>query len=150
MVKLCCKSENNELIKYIEIQKSELDRIIKLESEVPDSLRKIHESTKNLASSDIIKIYDEPAQFVFDLYWIVVDILHDKFNDYELGLIINCIKKIMFSYQEKVQIFSKDKDRNREKETLKILRAEVKKYKYMLSDLSKLYVLKSKELTKKK
>lgn len=140
MRKVYKEKEQNDLITSLAISRKDLEKIIELESDVPVSLKELLEKNKDTEAE--IKIVDiNDVIFIYNLNWIVDEYMHDFFSETEVEIAIKYVNKVIYEINEKAEIC--------DKETLKLLKNELKKYKYMLAELRKILTLRRKEPPKR-
>lgn len=134
------RNENDDSLTSILVTKKDLEKIIELEKDVSESLKKLLEKNRNLKSLDTIQVNDiNDIAFIYQLNWILDDYNHGNFSETEIEIAIKLVTEKILKFQEQAKLFSKDK------ETLQALKNEIKKYKYMLTELKKLLTLRRKE-----
>lgn len=134
------KNENDDSLTSILVTKKDLEKIIELEKNVSESLKKLLEKNKNLKSLDTIQVNEiNDIAFIYQLNWILDDFNYGNFSETEIEIAIKLVTKKILESQEQAKLFSKDK------KTLQALKNEIKKYKYMLTELRKLLTLRRKE-----
>lgn len=134
------KNENDDSLTSILVTKKDLEKIIELEKNVSESLKKLLEKNKNLKSLDTIQVNEiNDIAFIYQLNWILDDFNYGNFSETEIEIAIKLVTKKILEFQEQAKLFSKDK------KTLQALKNEIKKYKYMLTELRKLLTLRRKE-----
>lgn len=140
MRKVYKEKEQNDLITSLTISRKDLEKIIELESDVPASLKELLEKNKD---TDVeIRITDiNDIIFIYNLNWIVDEYMHDFFSETEVEIAIKHVNEVIYEINEASKIS--------DKETLKLLKNELKKYKYMLAELKKLLTLRRKEPPKR-
>lgn len=134
------KNENDDSLTSILVTKKDLEKIIELEKNVSESLKKLLEKNKNLKSLDTIQVNEiNDIAFIYQLNWILDDFNYGNFSETEIEIAIKLVTKKILEFQEQAKLFSKDK------KTLQALKNKIKKYKYMLTELRKLLTLRRKE-----
>ncbi len=134
------KNENDDSLTSILVTKKDLEKIIELEKNVSESLKELLEKNKNLKSLDTIQVNEiNDIAFIYQLNWILDDFNYGNFSETEIEIAIKLVTKKILEFQEQAKLFSKDK------KTLQALKNEIKKYKYMLTELRKLLTLRRKE-----
>ena len=134
------EKEQNDLITSLTISRKDLEKIIELESDVPVSLKELLEKNKDTEAE--IRITDiNDIIFIYNLNWIVDEYMHDFFSETEVEIAIKYVNGVISKINEKAEIC--------DKETLKLLKTELKKYKYMLAELRKVLTLRRKEPPKR-
>lgn len=134
------KNENDDSLTSILVTKKDLEKIIELEKNVSESLKKLLEKNKNLKSLDTIQVNEiNDIAFIYQLNWILDDFNYGNFSETEIEIAIKLVTKKILESQEQAKLFSKDK------KTLQALKNEIKKYKYMLTEFRKLLTLRRKE-----
>ena len=138
------RNENNDYLTSILVTKKDLEKIVELERDVPESLKELLEKNRNLKNLDKIEVFDiNDIAFIYQLNWILDDFNYGNFSEIEIEIAIKYVSNKVLEFQEQAKKFSKDK------ETLQILKNELKKYKYMLTELRKLLTLRRKEPPKR-
>ncbi len=138
------RNENNDSLTSILVTKKDLEKIVELERDVPESLKELLEKNRNLKNLDKIEVFDiNDIAFIYQLNWILDDFNYGNFSEIEIEIAIKYVSNKVLEFQEQAKKFSKDK------ETLQILKNELKKYKYMLTELRKLLTLRRKEPPKR-
>lgn len=138
------RNENNDSLTSILVTKKDLEKIVELERDVPESLKELLEKNRNLKNLDKIEVFDiNDIAFIYQLNWILDDFNYGNFSEIEIGIAIKYVSNKVLEFQEQAKKISKDK------ETLQILKNELKKYKYMLTELRKLLTLRRKEPPKR-
>lgn len=138
------RNENNDSLTSILVTKKDLEKIVELERDVPESLKELLEKNRNLKNIDKIEVFDiNDIAFIYQLNWILDDFNYGNFSEIEIEIAIKYVSNKVLEFQEQAKKFSKDK------ETLQILKNELKKYKYMLTELRKLLTLRRKEPPKR-
>ena len=138
------RNENNDYLTSILVTNKDLEKIVELERDVPESLKELLEKNRNLKNLDKIEVFDiNDIAFIYQLNWILDDFNYGNFSEIEIEIAIKYVSNKVLEFQEQAKKFSKDK------ETLQILKNELKKYKYMLTELRKLLTLRRKEPPKR-
>lgn len=138
------RNENNDSLTSILVTKKDLEKIVELERDVPESLKELLEKNRNLKNLDKIEVFDiNDIAFIYQLNWILDDFNYGNFSEIEIEFAIKYVSNKVLEFQEQAKKISKDK------ETLQILKNELKKYKYMLTELRKLLTLRRKEPPKR-
>lgn len=138
------RNENNDSLTSILVTKKDLEKIVELERDAPESLKELLEKNRNLKNLDKIEVFDiNDIAFIYQLNWILDDFNYGNFSETEIEIAIKYASNKVLEFQEQAKKFSKDK------ETLQILKNELKKYKYMLTELRKLLTLRRKEPSKR-
>lgn len=138
------RNENNDSLTSILVTKKDLEKIVELERDVPESLKELLEKNRNLKNLDKIEVFDiNDIAFIYQLNWILDDFNYGNFSETEIEIAIKLVTEKILKFQEQAKLFSKDK------ETLQVLKNEIKKYKYMLTELRKLLTLRRKEPSKR-
>lgn len=138
------RNENNDSLTSILVTKKDLEKIVELERDVPESLKELLEKNRNLKNLDKIEVFDiNDIAFIYQLNWILDDFNYGNFSEIEIEIAIKYVSNKVLEFQEQAKKISKDK------ETLQILKNELKKYKYMLTELRKLLTLRRKEPPKR-
>ena len=138
------RNENNDSLTSILVTKKDLEKIVELERDVPESLKELLEKNRNLKNLDKIEVFDiNDIAFIYQLNWILDDFNYGNFSETEIEIAIKYASNKVLEFQEQAKLFSKDK------ETLQVLKNEIKKYKYMLTELRKLLTLRRKEPSKR-